>query len=650
LLFTGARLLTAETLWLSSLEFQNFEQEWGTPQKDMSVVKTPLSIAGQRFEHGVGTHAVSRFDITLKGGADRFIASVGINDDKGKGTVEFRIEGDQKELWKSGLMKTGDAARKVDIPLQGIDRLVLEVTNGGDDNRWDHADWADARFEYTSVKPQSYQVPRGEAVILTPKPGPTPRINGPSIFGVHPGSPFLYSIPVTGDRPMRYAVDKLPKGLVLDAATGHITGSMNKRGTYTVTLRAKNEMGKAEKQFRVVVGDQIALTPPMGWNSWNTWGDRVTQENVLSSARALMTTDLCNHGWIYINIDDGWQGVRGGKMNAIQPNAKFPDMKGMSDELHAMGLKFGIYSSPWRGTYAGHIGSSCDNANGTYDYIEAGNHDEFYQMKPTPGAREGAHKLAACSFVKQDVAQWEDWGVDYFKYDWAPIDVPHVEVMSNALKDSGRDVIYSLSNNASFDKAAHYARLSNTWRVGPDITDKWSSIQAIGFNQDKWAPFAGPGHFNDLDIMAIGTVGWGKPRPTGLTPDEQYTHVSLWSLLASPLLIGSDLAALDDFTLGLLTNDEVLEVNQDALGKQATRIAKEGKAEVFAKELEDGSWAVGLFNRDLNPQTVTVSWSALKVAGSHRVRDLWRQKDEGNFPDKFSAKVPPHGVVLIRVF
>ena len=219
-----------------------------------------------------------------------------------------------------------------------------------------------------------------EAYILTPPAPATPRVNGPSVFGVRPGAPFLYTIPTTGERPMTFAVDDLPAGLTLDPASGRITGTLSQVNEYTVTLRATNALGAAEKVFRIVVGDQIALTPPMGWSSWNCWGDAVSQEKVLSSARAMVEKGLSQHGWTYINIDDGWQGKRGGEYNAIQPNKKFPDMAALADEIHDLGLKFGIYSGPWRGTYAGYVGSSSDHADGTYDWVESGNVNEFYKL------------------------------------------------------------------------------------------------------------------------------------------------------------------------------------------------------------------------------------------------------------------------------
>jgi alpha-galactosidase len=499
-------------------------------------------------------------------------------------------------------------------------------------------------------------------VILTPPAPKTPRINGPGVFGVRPGSPFLYTIPATGERPMTFAVDELPSGLTLDSKSGRITGKLAAAGEFNVTLRAKNAQGGAEKKFRIVVGDKIALTPPMGWSSWNCWGDAVSQEKVLSSARAMVEKGLSQHGWTYINIDDGWQGKRGGGFNAIQPNKKFPDMKKMADEIHELGLKFGIYSSPWRGTYAGYVGGSSDNADGTYTWVESGDVNEFYKLNKDPKA-PGAKpnwvnwKFGRHTFAEPDARQWAAWEVDYLKYDWFPNDVPHVREMSDALRKSGRDIVYSLSNTGIYDDAPDYMNLANVWRTTGDIVDTWESVSRLGFSQDRWAAYTGPGHWSDPDMLVVGKVGWGPNlHPSRLTPDEQYTHISLWCLLSSPLLIGCDISQMDDFTLGLLTNDEVLDINQDVLGRQATQISNEAGRVVYAKRLEDGSYALGFFNRTEAETTIGVKWgpwgtlATPDAASRFKVRDLWRQADLGSFQGKFETKVPRHGVVLVRMY
>ena len=247
-------------------------------------------------------------------------------------------------------------------------------------------------------------VPDLSQYILTPPAPPTPRINGAKVFGARPGSEFLFAIPASGDRPMTFAAEGLPKGLSLDPSTGFITGRVKKPGTYLVKLTARNALGEATRELRIVIGERIALTPPMGWNSWNCWARDVTQEQVLSSARAMVESGLVNHGWTYINIDDGWQGRRGGRYNAIQTNDKFPDMKELSEQVHAMGLKLGIYSSPWIGTYAAHIGSYSDNPDGENQWIKDGNHNENFRYEKPGGNywqdRKEMYRHGAYSFVE----------------------------------------------------------------------------------------------------------------------------------------------------------------------------------------------------------------------------------------------------------
>src|SRR5664280_263005 len=494
---------------------------------------------------------------------------------------------------------------------------------------------------------------------LTPPESPAPRINGARVLGVRPGSPVLFAIAASGERPMHFAAEGLPAGLNLDAESGLITGSLLSAGKHVVTLRATNARGSTERRLTIVAGERIALTPPMGWNSWNCWGDAVSQDKVLSAARAMVDSGLRNHGWTYINIDDGWQATRGGRFDAIQPNSKFPDIKALIDSVHAMGLKFGIYSTPWCGSYAGYIGSSCNQADGSYDWIKNGRHNEFFRIgtseKDWTAARSQYWRRGQYSFVAADVHQWAAWGVDYLKYDWYPNDIPQVDEVHAALGASGRDIVLSLSNKAPYGLAADWARLANAWRTTWDISDNWESLRAIGFRQDRWAPYAGPGHWNDPDMLVVGRVSCGSsPHPTHLTADEQYTHISLWSLLAAPLFIGCDLTQLDDFTLGLLTNDEVIDVDQDPLGLEATQISSEGAKVIYAKELEDGSFAVGLFNTGDTPATIVFKWKDYgdlprQLPDRQRVRDLWRQKDLGVFDGSFEANVAPHGVVLIRV-
>jgi alpha-galactosidase len=480
------------------------------------------------------------------------------------------------------------------------------------------------------------------AEIRTPKAPSAPRINGPTVFGVRPGAPVVYHIPATGERPMEFSADALPTGLMLEAKSGELSGSLKNPGEQLVTLHAKNARGTAEKKLRIVVGETIALTPPMGWNSWNCWGSKVDADKVLRSARGMAASGLINHGWSYINIDDAWQGKRGGPFTGIQGNQKFPDMKGLCDAIHGLGLKVGIYSTPWTTSYAVYIGGSAENSEGEW-------------TKPTIPKRGNVNKdqlpwaIGKYSFATNDAKQWAAWGIDYLKYDWNPIRVPETQEMYHALRSSGRDIVLSLSNSTPFTNAPALSKIANCWRTSGDIRDTWDSMNRKGFGEDKWASLAGPGHWNDPDMLVVGSVGWGNPHPTRLTPDEQYTHITLWCLLAAPLLLGCDLEHVDEFTLNLLCNDEVLAVDQDVLGKQAVCVVAREQTRVYAKMLADGSTAIGLFNTGETNSTVAVEWAHLKLSGNLAVRDLWRQKDLGQHAARFELPVAPHGAELVMV-
>lgn len=438
---------------------------------------------------------------------------------------------------------------------------------------------------------------------------------------------------------MGFSALNLPKGLKLNAATGDITGSLPKAGIYIIVLRAENAFGGDGKKFRIIAGETIALTPPMGWNSWNHYGSRITQEIVLQNARAMAASGLIDHGWTYVNVDDTWQGGRGGPFHAIQGDAKFPDIGELCNDVHAQGLKIGIYSTPWTTSYAGHVGGSAENPEGAWSPPTIPKHGNL-NKNILPWAIGKYH------FATNDADQWAAWGIDYLKYDWNPIEYPETLEMYDALRDSDRDIVFSLSNDMNIKNAPAISKIANSWRTTGDIKANWKSMSERGFGQDKWARFASPGHWNDPDMLEIGTHEKNEP---GLTPDEEYTHMTLWCLDSAPLLLGNDLTQLEPFTLNLLENDEVLAVDQDALGKPGVCVASGNDLCVYRKELEDGSIAVGLFNLGTNTATVTARWSDLKIHGRRKVRDLWRQKDLGGFKNEFSLPVAPHGAELVKI-
>lgn len=460
--------------------------------------------------------------------------------------------------------------------------------------------------------------------ILTPKAPATPRFNGAPLFGVRPGSPVIYRFPVSGERPMKFSCANLPEGLKLTEADGVLSGKIERAGNYKFTVVAENAKGKAQQEFTLKVGDRmIALTPPMGWNSWNCWALSVSQEKVMSSAKALIDKGLADYGYCYMNIDDGWEAPDRNEDGTIAVNEKFPSMKALGDWLHERGLKFGIYSSPGDYTCGGYLGSI--------------DHEQ------------------------QDAESYNSWGIDYLKYDWCGYGREHAKerdkgvasyvrpylLMQKFLRDQPRDIFYSLCQYG-MAKVWEWGRFvdANSWRTTGDITDTWRSMYDIGFKQQKGlAKYAAPGHWNDPDMLIVGKVGWSSNlRDSRLTPDEQYTHITLWTLLASNMLIGCDIAQMDDFTIGLLCNHEVNLVNQDILGKQADCITKDGDIEVWARPLADGSQAIGIFN--VGDEDLQVDLTKY-VSRSLTIRDLWRQRDLN--PGELTCTIPTHGCRYIKV-
>ena len=355
----------------------------------------------------------------------------------------------------------------------------------------------------------------------------------------------------------------------------------------------------------------IAATPPMGWNSWNHFACKVNDAVVRAAADAIASNGMKQAGYVYVNIDDCWQGQRDSS-GVIHPNSKFPDMKALGDYIHSKGLKLGIYSSPGPKTCAGYEGS--------------------YQHE------------------SEDAKQYASWGVDYLKYDWCsaervykPDQMPEVyKRMHDALAATGRPIVYSLCEYGLKSVWRWGASIGgNSWRTTDDIEDNWNSMSTIGFQQNGLEAFAGPGHWNDPDMLEVGN---GK-----MHHEEYVTHMSLWCLLSAPLLAGNDLAKMSPETLAILTNPEIVALDQDPKGAQAHRIWEEGPYEIWSKPLADGSMAVGLFNRGEDSEKITLKLQDVGMMGPVTVRDLWGRKDLGKFHGTFATDVPRHGVVVVRI-
>ena len=366
-------------------------------------------------------------------------------------------------------------------------------------------------------------------------------------------------------------------------------------------------------ELHQVPDNGLVRTPPMGWNSWNLFAGKVDDSTVREIADAMISSGMREAGYVYVNIDDTWEAPQRDVRGNIGTNSKFPNMKALADYVHSKGLKIGIYSSPGPKTCAGYEASY-------------------------------GHEV-------QDAQTFAAWGIDYLKYDWCSAsqiykdeDMQAVyQKMGDALLKTGRPIVYSLCQYGRADVWKWGAKVGgNCWRTTGDIGDRWQSMDNIGFHQIEIAPYAKAGHFNDPDMLEIGNGG--------MSADEYRTHMSLWSLLAAPLLAGNDLRNMTAEIKSILMNREVIAIDQDPAVNPVKQVSQEGKAVVLARRLKDNSLAVGIFNRGDQAATVGVKWEALGAGGKKmQVRDLWRHQPVEASATGYSASVPAHGVVLVRV-
>ncbi len=487
---------------------------------------------------------------------------------------------------------------------------------------------------------------KDERVILSPAPPATPRINGPKVYGARPGHPFLYRIPCTGQRPIKFAAEGLPVGLVLDADTGIITGATPKRGEYPITVRARNLQGKAERPFKLLASDALALTPPMGYNHWYTHYNRITQELMQQAADVVVSSGMADAGYEYVNVDGCWQNapslskyqtdpkrvgpVRDANGN-IMPNVCFPDMKRLADYIHAKGLKAGIYTSPGPFDCAGFAGSYLHEA--------------------------------------QDAKQFAAWGYDFLKYDWCSYgqvtgknpDLPAMQkpyrLMGDLLKRQPRDMVFNLCQYGMGDVWKWCAEVGgHSWRTGGDLGFELNRIFEIALKNCGLRDYNKPGGWNDPDYIQIGWIGAQRgatfelPHPCPLTPNEQYSFMGLWCLMACPLFYSGDMSKLDDFTLRILCNAELVDIDQDSLGECARVLTRSKECFILVKDLDDGGKALGLCNQSRCRQRLTVKWADTGLAKPARVRDCWRGVDLKEAEDRCEIDVPPRFVEVFRLY
>lgn len=532
-----------------------------------------------------------------------------------------------------------------------------------------------------ALPPDTNLTPREQQIVAAATPPAAPRFHGPRIIGIRPNTPFLFCLAVTGDPPPRFSATHLPDGLVLDPRTGIITGTLQRKANDVFTAEAKNAAGMARTRIRIVCGDTLALTPPMGWNSYDAFGDSVLESEVLSNALWLKK-NLQPFGWDTVVVDFRWydslasgtrpesnpEGVTLDRFGRCIPAVnRFPSaadgagFKKLADEIHAMGLKFGIHIM--RGIPRKAVERNMPIAGSAFTAAQAvlpeGDpnrtcvwNNDMYGVNATSAAGKAWYESIA--------RQYASWGVDYIKCDdianmfrgrYCAAD--EVAALSTALKTSGRSIILSLSPGpALVTQSVHLEKFANLWRISGDFWDNWKSLNHNFDLFGQWYQHGKPGHWPDGDMIPFGHICQRNSdvhpdRWTRFTRDEQLTLMSLWALAPSPLMVGANLPDNNAWTTALLSNPEVLAVNQDAFGRQGHRVALTvSGAEIWTKELSAGALAVGFFNRSEKPLNVDYLWRNLGYRNRPFVRDMWILQDLGR-QGEFIAELPPHGCRLL---
>lgn len=511
-----------------------------------------------------------------------------------------------------------------------------------------------------------------------------PRIHGPARAGFYAGKSVVHTIAATGQAPLAYAAAGLPAGLTLDAATGRLTATGLPAGEYPLDVTVTNAMGAATRRIVLVSGDTVALTPPMGWNSYDSFDDDVRESEFLAQAAAVRD-NLLPYGWDTVVVDFRWYdpNTPGSDQGGSNPNLtidangrllpstnKFPSaangvgFKSIADQVHAMGLKFGIHIMRGIPRLAvqndrpilGSTDTATDAARASNDngYTCVWNSDMY-------GVR--GDTAAGQAYYDSLFALYASWGIDFVKVDDMTKNRPanqieyhrtEVEAIVNAIKKTGRSIAFSLSPGETPVSAADHVKVwGNQWRMSDDFWDRPGDLDHMFDLSNAWQVVMDtPGHWPDADMLPLGRLGprcpvEGANRDTRFTRNEQVTMMTLWALLPSPLFLGMNVVQTNDaFTRALLTNDEVLAVSQDALGKRGRRVAAAGNREAWIKSLSDGRYAVGLFNRGNMDQTVTATFTELGLSGRFLARRLWQREDAGMVESTVSAMVPNRAATL----
>lgn len=461
-----------------------------------------------------------------------------------------------------------------------------------------------------------------------------PVINMPSVFGACTGKDVLCRIPVIGQRPIQISVSGLADGLILK--DNIITGKVMQDCEFEITVTAVNELGTDSRTVLFKIHeDTMLLTPLMGFTSWNAYAYTVTQQNMEDTAHRILSQGLADYGYSYMNIDSTWQKEYGGKFDAIQPNEKFPDMKGYCDRMHALGYKCGIYSTPM---------------------LKAWGYTKEMNIH-IPGCTRGeADILFTCQndgigiehLEENNVMQWEQWGFDYLKYDWKPCDPTNADLMKKALLKANREIAFCVTVDANLLYYKYWSQNCCSWRCNIDSMDIWSRVKYYLSTVDGWKPAVRQGHFYDLDMLEIGGMFWNDGQ-TRLTENEAIFAYTLRAFFLSPIQLSCRIDNLTDFEFDLIANEEIIRINQDSLADYPEPISElipdigVGDTPIYKRMLENGDTAIALFNAS-DEEII----QELDLGDYISVRDLWRKEDL--LPSNtFQCTIDPHCAVVLRV-
>lgn len=502
-----------------------------------------------------------------------------------------------------------------------------------------------------------------------------PELHPPNVIGVYTGTPLVWSVPVTGSQPLHFSAQKLPRGITFNGRTGVFSGILRHSGNYAVKIMVTNTQGSTEESIHIVAGSKIVLTPPMGWNSYDYYGDRVDEAEVLANARYLKK-NMQPYGWNTVVVDYRWydpnaiaepdNGAPGEKLSMdgfgrlLPAPDRFPSasngegFKRLASKLHSMGLRFGIHIM--RGIPREAVAENLPIQGSSFHAKDAANTSDTCPWCPDMYGVRG-NTPAGKAYYNSLFRLYASWGVDYVKMDDTsqPYHRDEIDAVHSAIMACGRSIVYSLSpGETPIQDAVHVEQHANLWRVSGDFWDNWGSLNHEFDLAALWQPYVAPGHWPDADMLPLGHLSMGgRPvgpdRTTRFTHNEQLTLLSLWCLLPSPLMVGANLPDNDPWTLKLLTNPEVLAVDQDGGGTAAEEVSKDINSAIWKRTLLDGSMVVGMFNRGDAAQTISCSKSSLGLHGDWEVRDLWGRKNIGTLSKVISDEIPAHGCVLLKI-